>query len=444
MEQLTLPAQQYVQGTIRLPGSKSISNRTLLLAALAKQTTQVYDLLASDDTARMLEALEKLGVKVSEELASESQAVQSTITVEGIDGNLPNKGNAESPVDLFLGNAGTAFRPITAALALSDGYYYLHGVPRMHERPIKDLVDALQQIGCQIEYAENEGYPPLSISPANINLDQAIQIRGDVSSQFLTALLMALPLAGEVATIEVVGELISKPYIEITLNLLEKFGIEIKRDGWQSFTIPANASYQSPRTSFVEGDASSASYFIAAAGIAGQLDITLKGINFDSIQGDIKFANELEKLGIITIENGENHLTISKTSHPLQGFSLDCNHIPDAAMTLAILALFAKGKTTLSNIASWRVKETDRISAMATELRKLGATVTEFPDAIEITPPETLTQNAEIDTYDDHRMAMCFSLVSLGDRGVPVTINDPNCVAKTFPDYFKVLDSIRT
>ena len=418
MEQLTLPAANHVEGYITLPGSKSISNRILLLAALSTGTTEILDLLISDDTFRMLEALEKLGIKCEKIGLNEWRTT-------GCGGNFINK-NA----DLFLGNAGTAFRPLTAALALSGGDYTLSGVPRMHERPIGDLVDTLRLIGANIEYLENEGFPPLKISPANINIRKPIKIRGDVSSQFLTALLMALPLTKQQATIEVVGELISKPYIEITLNLMARFGVLVQRDGWESFIITANSNYTSPKQIFIEGDASSASYFLAAGAIAGAMIVD--GITEGSIQGDVKFADALALMGV-EIEYGYNTIASFKTK--LKAINLDCNHIPDAAMTLAILALFAVGTTTLCNIASWRVKETDRITAMATELRKVGAIVEEGADYIKITPPAQLTPNAVIDTYDDHRMAMCFSLVSLG--GVPITINDPKCVAKTFPNYFE-------
>lgn len=419
MEQLTLPAANHAEGTITLPGSKSISNRTLLLAALSSGVTEIRDLLSSDDTARMLEALDKLGIKLE-------NFAKNVWRVTGCGGNFPNK-----DAELFLGNAGTAFRPLTAALAFSNGHYQLSGVPRMHERPIGDLVDALRQAGAQIEYLGNTGFPPLKISPAKIGVSKPIKIRGDVSSQFLTALLMALPLTGKAATIEVVGELISKPYIEITLNLMAKFGVTVRREGWQSFTTPANSTYTSLKQIFVEGDASSASYFLAAGAIAG--DVRVEGLGKDSIQGDVRFAEALAMMGG-KIEYGENHITTCK-AHKIKAIDLDCNHIPDAAMTLAILALFADGTTTLRNIASWRVKETDRIAAMATELRKVGAIVEEGADYIKITPPAKLTPNAVIDTYDDHRMAMCFSLVSLG--GVPITINDPKCVAKTFPNYFE-------
>lgn len=424
MEQLHLPAAHQAHGTITLPGSKSISNRTLLLAALAEGKTVIRDLLASDDTARMLEALTALGIQLE-------NIGENAWQVTGCGGRFPNK-----QADLFLGNAGTAFRPLTAALAFSNGEYHLHGIPRMHERPIGDLVDALKQAGAQVAYLANEGYPPLQISPAQLDVSQPIKIRGDVSSQFLTALLMALPLTGQAASIEVVGELISKPYIEITLNLMQRFGVTVQRDGWEHFHIPAAAHYQSPGEIYVEGDASSASYFIAAGILAG--DITVNGVGENSIQGDIRFAEAANLMGG-RISYGDNHVRAEKTL-ALKAIDLDCNHIPDAAMTLAVMAMFAQGTTTLRNIASWRVKETDRIAAMATELRKVGATVIEGADYIQVTPPAQLTPNAVIDTYDDHRMAMCFSLISLA--GIPITINDPKCVGKTFPEYFKVFASI--
>ncbi len=423
MESITLQPASQVGGTIKLPGSKSISNRTLLLAAFSNGVTEIRDLLASDDTARMLEALEKLGVPLE-------RIGNNDWRVTGNGGKL-----AVKQADLFLGNAGTAFRPLTAALALSQGDFTLSGIARMHERPIGDLVDALRQAGANIEYLGSEGYPPLKILSANIVSSSPIKIRGDVSSQFLTALLMALPLTGQDFTIELVGELISKPYIEITLNLMRRFGVDVQRDDWERFKISAHSHYQSPKEIYVEGDASSASYFLAAGAIAANLNgLKIEGVSSESIQGDIKFADEIIKMGA-TIEYATNSIVVRRSAGKLKAIDLDCNHIPDAAMTLAILALFADGTTSLRNIASWRVKETDRISAMATELRKVGATIEEGADYIRITPPEELTPNAVIDTYDDHRMAMCFSLVSLG--GVPIIINDPKCVGKTFPDYFE-------
>lgn len=425
MEQITLSASHHAQGIITLPGSKSISNRTLLLAGLAENNTDIYELLLSDDTERMLDALRILGIV--------TEKSHTHLHVKGCDGDFPNK-NA----DLFLGNAGTAFRPLTAALALSKGHYHLHGVSRMHERPIGDLVDALTQIGADIEYAGDQGFPPLKISPCIPDVSKPIKIRGNVSSQFLTAMLMALPLTGKESEIEVVGDLISKPYIDITLNLMRKFNVEVKCDNYKSFIIPANSRYHSPKDVFVEGDASSASYFLAAGAIAAKngSSVMIHGVDLNSIQGDIKFVFEIEKMGAILNKQVTEigHISVSAPTK-LKAIDLDCNHIPDAAMTLAVMALFAEGTTTLRNIASWRVKETDRIAAMAIELRKVGAIVEEGADYIKITPPAQVIPNAVIDTYDDHRMAMCFSLVSLG--GVPITINNPKCVAKTFPNYFE-------
>jgi 3-phosphoshikimate 1-carboxyvinyltransferase len=426
MEFLHLPPCTRAEGTLRLPGSKSISNRVLLLAALAEGTTEVHDLLDSDDTRHMLAALATLGVGVED-------CGDHQWRISGVGGAFPVK-----QAELFLGNAGTAFRPLTAALALSGGDYVLKGVARMHERPIGDLVEALRQLGARIDYLGNPGFPPLHIHPAVASGDRA-QVRGNVSSQFLTGLLMALPLRQQATTVEVVGELISKPYIGITLAMLRRFGVEVAQDGWASFTVPADARYRSPGTIHVEGDASSASYFLAAGAIGGG-PVRVEGVGRDSVQGDVRFADALALMGA-RIEMGPNWIEArTAQSGRLKAIDLDCNHIPDAAMTLAVAALFADGVTTLRNIASWRVKETDRIAAMATELRKVGATVEEGADFIRITPPESLIPNAVIDTYDDHRMAMCLSLVALG--GVPVRINDPGCVAKTFPDYFQVFGGI--
>ena len=421
----------HVQGTVRLPGSKSISNRILLLAALSRGTTKIMDLLASDDTLVMLMALQQLGVKWEQ-----VEGTQDYI-VHGVDGVLP-----VHQADLFMGNAGTAIRPLTAALAVLGGDYTLHGVPRMHERPIGDLVDALNDVGMRIEYTGNPGYPPLHIRRGMLNAHR-MKVRGNVSSQFLTALLMAAPLMAkdEPMTIEVIGELISKPYIEITLNLMRRFGVDVQRDGWQSFTIAAGQHYQGPDVIHVEGDASSASYFLAAGAIAGG-PIRVEGVGKDSIQGDVRFVEALRQMGV-TITMGDNWIEASSNG-VLKAIDTDFNHIPDAAMTIAVAALYADGTSVLRNIASWRVKETDRLAAMATELRKLGATVEEGADYLSVTPPQQLTP-ATIDTYDDHRMAMCFSLASLDGaarRGTQVRINDPKCVAKTFPDYFRVFQHI--
>ena len=422
MEYLDLAPATHASGTVRLPGSKSISNRFLLLAALAEGETAIRDLLLSDDVERMLEALKALGIDWQ-------RGEDNDFIVRGAAGVFPVK-----QAELFLGNAGTAFRPLTAALALSGGDYRLSGVPRMHERPIGDLVDALRQLGADIRYLGNEGFPPLEIRPAAIRPGGRVTVRGEASSQFLTALLLALPTTGAGATVEVAGELISKPYVEITLNLMARFGVDVERDGWRAFRIPAGARYRSPGTVFVEGDASAASYFLAAGAIAGG-PVRVEGVGRDSIQGDVRFAEALAAMGA-QVSMGPNWIEArAPAGGRLKAIDLDCNHIPDAAMTLAVAALFAEGTTRLRNIASWRVKETDRIAAMATELRKLGATVEEGGDFIAVSGRPTFIPGASIDTYDDHRMAMCLSLACLG--GVPLRINDPQCVNKTFPDYFE-------
>lgn len=442
---LDLPPLLTAGGAVRLPGSKSISNRVLLLAGLSEGTTVVHDLLASDDTRVMLEALRALGCDLDQQ--------GDTVHITGLGGKL-----AVLHADLFLGNAGTAMRPLTAALALlsatQGGVFTLSGIPRMHERPIGDLVDALRPLGCNVECIGQEGYPPLRLAGGQLKLSAPIQVRGDVSSQFLTALLLSLPLVSQdqALTIEVIGELISKPYIEITLNLLARFGIQVQRDGWQRFVIPRGSRYQSPGSIHVEADASSASYFIAAGAIAGiDEPVRIEGVGSASIQGDIRFVEAAQAMGA-KVTAGPNWLEVQRGAWPLNAIDLDCNHIPDAAMTLAVMALYAQGTTRLRNIASWRVKETDRIAAMAKELRKLGATVVEGEDFIEVTPPislgeQTGWQHASIHTYDDHRMAMCFSLAAFNPlapsavKGKPVSvrIEDPRCVAKTFPDYFEAL-----
>jgi 3-phosphoshikimate 1-carboxyvinyltransferase len=423
-EVLELKGARGARGSVRLPGSKSISNRVLLLAALASGETEVAGLLDAEDTRVMREALARLGIALTERA--------DRITVAGAGGAFVAK-----KADLFLGNAGTALRPLTAALALSGGEYSVSGVARMHERPIRDLVDALRGIGARVEYRDRQGFPPLLIHPSAIRLDGPVRVRGDVSSQFLTALLMSLPLTGRDSVIEVEGELISKPYVEITLNVMRRFGVDVRRRGWQSFEVPG-ARYRSPGTIFVEGDASSASYFLAAGALAGG-PVRVEGVGRDSIQGDVRFIEVLKAMGAqVTVQ--ENSIEV-KASGKLRPIDMDMNHIPDAAMTAAVLALFADGTSTIRNVASWRVKETDRLAAMATELRKLGARVEEGSDYLRVTP-EKVKPGVAIDTYDDHRMAMSFSLVALA--GVPVRINDPACVAKTFPDYFSVLRSIIT
>jgi len=436
-EFLDVPALRSAAGRVRLPGSKSISNRVLLLAGLCAGRTVVHDLLDSQDTQVMLQALRALGCGV---------AVQDTqATIDGMGGN-PRQRQAE----LFLGNAGTAMRPLTAALAILGGDYRLAGVARMHERPIGDLVEALTAIGCQIEYLGQAGYPPLRIGRPQLRLAGPVAVRGDVSSQFLTALLLALPLAARQGDIriEVVGELISRPYVEITLALMARFGVEVRRRGWQCFSIAAGSQYRSPGEIHVEADASSASYFIAAGALSDPASagegLTIEGVGMDSIQGDIRFVDAARRMGA-AIDGGPNGLRVRRGAWPLKAIDLDANHIPDAAMTLAMMALFADGPSTLRNIASWRVKETDRLAAMAVELRKLGATVEEGADFLRITPVAAGGwRAARIHTYDDHRMAMCAALAAFNPTRLPVRIEDPACVAKTFPDFFETLLAVAT
>jgi 3-phosphoshikimate 1-carboxyvinyltransferase len=440
---LDLPPLVRAGGRVRLPGSKSISNRVLLLAGLGAGTTRLHGLLDSDDTRVMLDALRALGCTL--------RPAGDALDVGGLAGRL-----AVHEASLFLGNAGTAMRPLTAALAilaaLQGGRFELAGVARMHERPIGDLVDALRQIGCRIDALGMPGYPPLRLhGPAGGRLALAapIRVRGDVSSQFLTALLLALPLAAQARNgdapivVEVDGELISKPYVEITLELLARFGIDVQRDGWQRFTIPGGSAYRSPGEIHVEGDASSASYFIAAGALAAGADapVVIEGVGTDSIQGDIRFVDAARAMGAV-VHGEPGRLRVHRGAWPLAPITLDCTHIPDAAMTLAAMALFARGSSRLSGIASWRVKETDRIAAMAAELRRLGAVVVEGDDFIEVTPPApTGWRAATLRTYDDHRMAMAMSLAAFNPLAgatppVPLRLLDPRCVAKTFPGYF--------
>jgi 3-phosphoshikimate 1-carboxyvinyltransferase len=428
MKSLTIGPYTHASGRVALPGSKSISNRVLLLSALANGTTHVRGLLAADDTQVMLNALHTLGITMEHH--------GDQVAMVGSGGLFTIK-NA----DLFMGNAGTAIRPLTAALALMGGSYYLHGVPRMHERPIGDLVDGLAMIGAQITYRGTHGFPPLQIMPSTIDVTRPIRVRGDVSSQFLTALLLALPLvARQPITIDVVGELISKPYVAITLNLMQRYGVSVTNYDWRSFVIPANdgQAYRSPGDVWIEGDASSASYFLAAGAIAGG-PVRVTGVGRNSIQGDVAFVEALAQMGA-HVAYGDDWIEV-RHNGPLHGITIDCVAIPDAAMTLAVAGLFAKGTTTLTGIASWRVKETDRIHAMATELRKVGAEVTSGDDFIRVTAPRAWhVAHGGIDTYDDHRMAMCFSLAAFGAHAVQ--INNPECVEKTFPEYFKEFGTI--
>jgi 3-phosphoshikimate 1-carboxyvinyltransferase len=419
MKQLRLDPIACMNGEINIPGSKSISNRALLLAVFAKGTTTLTNLLDSDDIRYMLAALKQLGVKY--ELSDNNTVCR----LEGLSGPM----SAHSAQSLFLGNAGTAMRPLCAALTLGQGEFILTGEPRMEERPIGDLVDALRQLGANVTYLKNEGFPPLTIKATGLNGGE-VEIAGDLSSQFLTALLMVAPLTKDSVNIKIKGELVSKPYIDITIALMAQFGVKVINHHYARFEIPSGQAYVSPGKVLVEGDASSASYFLAAAAIKGGA-VKVTGVGRLSIQGDIKFADALASMGA-EIEWGDDYIIARQGE--LHGIDMDMNHIPDAAMTIATAALFATGTTKLRNIYNWRIKETDRLAAMATELRKVGATVEEGHDYIEITPPAKFN-TAAIDTYNDHRMAMCFSLMAFADCGI--TINDPDCTSKTFPDYFQ-------
>ncbi len=418
MDQLTLGPYHRVNGHITVPGSKSLSNRALLLAALAKGTTRISNLLDSDDTRHMLTALRQLGVRLEHDAASNS------CVVTGLGGGFKRN----EPVTLDLGNAGTAMRPLAAVLALSEVDATLIGEPRMYERPIDALIHSLQEAGAGITCLNTPGYPPLRIKGKRLP-GAHLKVAGNISSQFLTALLMAAPLFDGQVCIDITGELVSKPYIDITLNIMARFGVEVVHHDYQRFTLAANQSYISPDEYMVEGDASSASYFLAAAAIKGG-SVTVHGVGRQAVQGDTAFAEVLASMGA-GVEWQDSAIRVTRGA--LKGIDADLNHIPDAAMTIATTALFAAGPTVIRNIYNWRVKETDRLAAMATELRKTGATVEEGRDYIAIHPPTRL-RHAVIDTYNDHRMAMCFSLLSLSD--VAVTINDPGCVSKTFPDYF--------
>lgn len=424
MNSLTLEPISRVEGTVNLPGSKSVSNRALLLAALARGTTHLTNLLDSDDIRHMLNALKALGVKY------QLSADKTECTVHG----LGRAFSTNEPLSLFLGNAGTAMRPLCAALCLGTGEFTLTGEPRMEERPIAHLVDALRQAGAHIDYLKKDGFPPLTIDGKGLWGGEVV-IDGSVSSQFLTAFLMAAPMAAGDVKIKIRGELVSKPYIDITLHIMQQFGVTIEHDNYQVFYVRGNQTYIAPGKFLVEGDASSASYFLAAGAIKGKVRVT--GIGKDSIQGDIAFAHVLEKMGA-KVTWADDYIEAENVG-PLHAVDMDMNHIPDAAMTIATAALFATGKTAIRNIYNWRVKETDRLAAMATELRKVGAEVVEGHDFIEVTPTAAL-KHAAIDTYNDHRIAMCFSLVALSDT--PVTINDPKCTSKTFPDYFAKLASV--
>ncbi len=416
-------------GTVRVPGSKSLSNRALLLAALSEGETRLTGLLDSDDVRHMLKALQALGVS----WAHESDGV---VRVEGTGGRFPRAAG-----DLFLGNAGTAVRTLVAALALhgaEDGNEItVRGIERMHERPIGDLVEAVNALGASVRHLGNSGYPPLAIGALGGELRREVSVRGNVSSQFTTGLLQAAPLLPGGLTLQVEGELISRPYVDMTIALMARFGVEVETLN-TGFAVAPGQRYRSPGDCAVEGDASSASYFLAA-GLLGGGPVTVEGVGSSSLQGDVAFADHLADFGAEVVVEPER-IHVSRRG-AIPAFDRDFNDIPDAAMTFAVVALFADGPCTLRNIGSWRVKETDRIHAMATELQKFGARVEQGDDWLRVWPCPSPTARVAVDTYDDHRIAMCFSLVTCA--GVPVTIRDPGCVAKTFPRYFEAFESLR-
>lgn len=422
-DSLILAPIKRISGRVDLPGSKSLSNRVLLLSMLAEGTTRIQNLLDSDDVRYMIGALEKLGITLQE------TREKNEISVEGCSGRIPN-----SDLELMLGNAGTAMRPLTAALTLGQGRYVLDGVPRMRERPIVDLVEGLQQLGAKVRLLNGPPGPPVEILAQGLPGGTA-RIKGSVSSQFLSAILMAAPGAEKDVTLEIDDTLVSVPYVEMTLALMERFGVHVENRDFQEFHIPGKQTYHSPGDFFVEGDASSASYFLAGAAITGGT-VTVLGCGTESLQGDSKFAEVLEQMGAET--QWQPH-SVTVRGNTLKGVDLDMNRMPDAAMTLAVAALFAEGTTKIRNVYNWRLKETERMKAVTTELRKLGAEVEEGDDYLIIDPPDQI-QSTEIETYDDHRMAMAFSLAACGAESV--TILDPGCVSKTFPNYFEVLKSV--
>jgi 3-phosphoshikimate 1-carboxyvinyltransferase len=445
-EELVIEPIQRIEGTVKLPGSKSLSNRLLLMAALAQGRTRVENLLDSDDVRYMLGALTALGIELDE------TREENRVEVTGCGGIFPvakqtaTEGDAAPAVELFLGNAGTAMRPLTAAVAVAGGHrrYVLDGVRRMRERPILDLVTGLRQLGADVRTVLGTSGPPVEIKAKGGLPGGKVGLSGAVSSQYLTALLMAAPLAAGDTRIEIVDQLVSVPYVDMTLKLMKRFGVAVERDSeWRWFHIRGGQQYQSPATVYVEGDASSASYFLAGAAATGGT-VTVEGCGADSLQGDIGFAQVLQQMGA-SVEMTPHSVTVTggppdpATGRRLRGIDIDMNAMPDVAMTLAVLGLFADGPVAIRNVANWRVKETERMIAICTELRKLGATVEEGLDFCIVHAPSTVV-TAAIDTYDDHRMAMAFSLAACGNSRV--IIRDPKCTRKTFPDYFDVLASV--
>ena len=443
MPKTITPIPHPINASVRVPGSKSLTNRALLIAALAEGKTTLQNALFSDDSHYFATALQKLGLDV------DIDPEKLEMTVHGKGGEISASG-----AELFIGNAGTAARFLTAFLTLGEGEYILDGEPRMRERPIGDLVDALKPLGANIisprsdnfSRPESEGlkpllrgelqiYPPLQINASGLTGGKT-KIAGNISSQYLSALLMTAPYAQNPVEIEIVTELNSKPYIDMTLSIMHNFGVEIERDGYKSFYIEPNT--YSPITNYsIESDASAASYFFAAPAICGGT-VRVENISRKSVQGDIDFLDVLTEMGC-TAEETDNSILVTHHSS-LKGVDVDMRHISDTAQTLAAIAPFASSPTRIRGIASARVKETDRVSAVCTELKRLGVKVEEYEDGMKIYPCENV-QPASIKTYNDHRMAMAFSLIGLKAEGIK--IENPSCVSKTFPNYFDVIDKLR-
>jgi 3-phosphoshikimate 1-carboxyvinyltransferase len=411
-----------LRARIRPPGSRSLTNRALICAALARGESCLNGALESDDTRVMIEGLRQLGIAVEHDPSAR------TIRVTGCDGR-PRAASAE----LVLGNSGTTVRFLTALATLGHGVYRLDGTPRMRERPIQDLLDALRQLGADAVSEAGTGCPPVVVRAAGLPGGRA-EVAGNISSQFLSAVLQAAPCAASDVVLSVRGELVSKPYVAMTLAVMRAFGVETLSDG-SSFRVPAPQSYRGCTYS-IEPDASAASYFFAAAAIAGGT-VTVEGLSHSSLQGDVDFCDCLRQMGCEIID-GDAQITVA--GKPLHGIDVDMNAISDTVQTLGAVALFADGPTTIRNVGHIRHKETDRIAALAAELRKFGAEIEERPDGLRITPKPL--HGAAIDTYDDHRMAMSMALVGLVVPGV--VIRDPGCTSKTYPDFFSDLASLQT
>ncbi len=421
---LTIQPAADVSASIRPPGSKSITNRALICAALGSQTTQLHGCLQSDDTQVMVESLQRVGVKI------QSSDDGKELTVHGCNGRFPI-----DQADLFVGNSGTSMRFLTAALTVGNGTYRLDGVPRMRQRPIGHLLGALNDLGCDAQGDSQSGFPPVVVHARGIEGGTA-EIPGDISSQFLSGLLMAAPYARNDVTLEVVDQLVSIPYVHMTLAVMKSFGVEAQVDeNLSRFQIAGRQAYGGGENYQVEPDASAASYFWGAAAITGGT-VEVEGLSFRALQGDVQFCRCLAQMGC-DVEETEAGIRVRGTDQ-LRGIDVDMNPISDTVQTLAAVALFAAGPTIIRGVAHIRHKETDRIGDLARELRRLGAQVDEMADGLRITPGPL--RAAEVQTYDDHRMAMSLALVGLRHPGV--TILDPGCTSKTYPQFFDDLDRI--